>query len=85
MPGGRVDQKQKQSRAERALRDQRSLVLEPLRLGRPWEDRAGMRDRGGRTSPGTGRKVGGPYPEAVSEALRLRVGASLEKVVEQDL
>ena len=44
-----------------------------------------MRDREGRTSPGSGQRVGGRYPEAVSEALRLFVGVPLERAVEQDL
>ena len=85
MPDGRVDQKQKQSRAERALRDQRILVLELSRLGRRLGDQVGMRGRGGQTSPGSGQKVVGTYREAFVEALRLCVGASVGRAVEQDL
>lgn len=85
MPDGRVDQKQKQSRAERALRDQRILMLELSRLERLWEDQAGMRGHGGQTSPDSDRRGGGVHLEAVSEALRLCTGASLGRVVEQDL
>ena len=44
-----------------------------------------MRGRGVRTSPGNGQRVGDAYPEAVSGARRLCVGASLGLVVEQDL
>lgn len=85
MPDGRVDQKQKRSRAERALRDQRILMLELSQLGRRWEYQAGMRGRGGRTSPGSGQRVGDAYLEVVSEALRLCFGESLGRAVEQDL
>ena len=60
-------------------------MLEPLRLGLPWEDQVGMRDREARTSPGSGQRVGGTYPEAVSEAPRSCVGVCLARVVEQDL
>lgn len=85
MPDERVDQIQKQSRAERALSDQRILMLELARLGRPWEDQAGMIGRGERTSRDSGQREGGTYLEAVSEALRSCVGASLGRAVEQDL
>ena len=60
-------------------------MLELVRQGRQWEDQAGMRGRGGRTSPGSGQRVGGACLEAVSEALQLYVGAFLGRAVEQDL
>ena len=85
MPDERVDQIQKQSHAERARRDQRILMLELSRLGRPWEDQAGMRGRGGQTSPDSDQRVRGTYPEAASEALRSCAGASLGRAVGQDL
>ena len=85
MPGGRVDQKQMQSRAGKALKDQRVLTLERSPLRRPWVGQAGMRGRGGRTSPDSDQRVGGLYPRAVSEALRLYVGTSLGRAVELDL
>ena len=81
----RADQKQKQSRAERALRGRKILMLGRPQLGRPWEDQVGMRGREGRTSPGSGQRVEDTYPEAVSGALRLCVAASLGQAVEQDL
>ena len=85
MLGGIVDRKQKRFRAEKALSDRKTLRQGRSRLGRPWEDQAGMRGREGRTLPGSGQRVGGAYPEAVPEALRLCGGASLGQAVEQDL
>lgn len=85
MLDGKVDRKQKRFRAEKALMDRKILRRGHSQLGQPWEDQAGMRGRGGRTLPGSGQRVGGAYPEAVSEALRLCGGASLGQAVEQDL
>lgn len=85
MLDGRVDRKQKRFRAEKALMDLKTLRRGRSRLGQPWEDQGGMRGRGGRTLPGSGQRVGGAYPEAVSEGLRLCGGGSLGQVVEQDL
>ena len=85
MPDGRVDQKQKRFRAGRALMNRKTLMRGRSRLEWPWEDQVGMRDRGERTLPGNDQRVGGAYPEAVPEALRLCGGASLAQAVEQDL
>ena len=85
MLDARFDQRRKQFRDEKAPRDRKTLMLGLSRLGRLWEDQAGTRDRGGRTSLGSDQRVGDTYSEAVSEASQLCVGASLGRAVEQDL
>ena len=64
---------------------QRILMLELSQLGRPLDDWAEMRGRGGRTLPCSDQTEGSAYPEAVSEALQLCVAASLGQAVEQGL